>query len=265
MTVKPASRDRSSSPVLNLIQVLRCFTVETPELSVTSIAEQVGVHKSTVSRLLATLEVEQMVERDPESRKYRLGLGLIGIAGPLLASLDVRRLAYPVLNELSEASGETTALTVWDGSAAVTVEQIAGSQRIKHTSPMGTRYTTMHSASVMVLLAQQPADTATQLCRSGALVGYQGQRLDERTSSDIIEDFEQELAEVRDRGTAMNYGRTYDDEVGVSALVVDHRERPVAAVLVAAPAYRVSKDRAEELLHLCQRAADQISSRMGLA
>ncbi|MGO1182827.1 IclR family transcriptional regulator [Micrococcaceae sp. AOP34-BR2-30] len=259
-TTADADAERTSSPVLNLIHVLRCFTVESPEQGVTEIAERVGVHKSTVSRLLATLEKEMIVERVPSSRKYRLGMGLIGIAGPLLASLDVRRLAYPVLSDLSVTTGETAALMIWDGSAAVTVEQVAGPQRVKHTSSMGTRYATMHSASVMALLAYQEPGLARKLCTSGALIG---DGAEPSIWPELIDEYEAELEEIRSTGRAVNFRRTFDDEVGVCAVVTDHRGHPVAGVLIAAPAYRVDEQRCAELLERCTEAAALVSSRLG--
>ena len=59
------------------------------------------------------------------------------MAGPLLANLDVRRVSFPVLEELSERTGETAVLTIWDGTESVSVEQIPSRHLVKHTSPMG--------------------------------------------------------------------------------------------------------------------------------
>ena len=88
---------KGTSVIVNAIAVLRTFTGDEPLLGVTEIANRVGLHKSTVSRILATFEQEHLVERDPETRRFRLGLGLIAVAGPLLAELEERRVAYPVL------------------------------------------------------------------------------------------------------------------------------------------------------------------------
>ncbi|BAS13881.1 glycerol operon regulatory protein [Arthrobacter sp. Hiyo8] len=72
----PANGDSKGASVLeNAIAVLRSFTAEEPLLGVTEIAGRIGLHKSTVSRILATFEQEHLVERDPESRRFRLGLG----------------------------------------------------------------------------------------------------------------------------------------------------------------------------------------------
>src|SRR5699024_7351245 len=146
------SAARGASVVSNVLQVIRCFTVEEPQQGVTEIAEKVGLHKSSVSRILATLEQERVVERDEASRRYRLGLGLIAVAGPLLAELDVRRVALEDLQELAERTGETSALAVWNGAASVTVEQVPSRHQIKHTSVLGSHYRTALSSTVQVLL-----------------------------------------------------------------------------------------------------------------
>src|SRR5699024_7593464 len=148
-----------TSVVHNVIDVLRCFSKNEPLIGVTEIAQQVDLHKSSVSRLLATLESEGWVEQDPATRKYRLGLGLIAIAGPLLAIFDVRLIAYTYLQELALATQQTTVLAVCEGSAAVTVEQIASQRTIKHTPPLGAQYASTGSATVQTFLADMSPGT----------------------------------------------------------------------------------------------------------
>lgn len=193
--------------IVNVLQVIRCFTSDEPLQGVTEIAPQVGLHKSSVSRILATLEEEHVVERNEASRKYRLGLGLIAVAGPLLANLDVRRIAMEDLQTLCEITEETVALAIWDGSAAVTVEQVPSPQKIKHTSALGSRYTTGLSASVQVILAHMDPDHARRLL-SVCPISLDG---------DITPDqYLRRLADVRRDGYAVNYGETSEDEVGIS-------------------------------------------------
>src|SRR6476661_3073776 len=96
---------KGASVVVNAIAVLRTFTADEPLLGVTEIANRVGMHKSSVSRILATFEQENLVERDPETKRFRLGLGLIAVAGPLLAEMEERFVAYPVVRRVIESSG----------------------------------------------------------------------------------------------------------------------------------------------------------------
>ncbi|GAA4380544.1 IclR family transcriptional regulator [Paeniglutamicibacter cryotolerans] len=253
---EPRAEAKGASVIVNVIQVLRCFTLDEPLLGVTEIALRVGLHKSSVSRILATLEDQNIVERDEESRKFRLGLGLIAVAGPLLANLDVRRVAFPTLAELSETTGETAALTIWNGGEAISVEQIPSSKQVKHTSPMGSRYNTALSASVQVFLAHEPESEVRGLLESGSVI------LDPDTPGGI-EAYLLRLAAVRDAGYAVNHGETNIEEVGLAAPVHDHRGAVIAAVMIAAPYYRVPAERLQVLGRACRQAATQIGLRLG--
>jgi len=253
-TVTPESR--GTSVIVNAIAVLRCFSAEEPLLGVTEIAQRVGMHKSSVSRILATLEQEDLVERDPDSRRFKLGLGLIAVAGPLLAEMEERRVAYPLLRRLTEQTSETSALMVWNGSESMCVEQIASPQQVKHTAPLGARYHDAMSASVQVFLSMEPEDRVRALLRNGT-ISYPG--LDEAS----LDAYVLRVKDAATRGYATNYGESSLDEVGVAAVVYDHRGDPVAAVLIPAPRFRVSQERLQTLGEACAQTARLITTRLG--
>jgi DNA-binding IclR family transcriptional regulator len=245
-----------TSVILNAIEVLRCFTVEAPLLGVTEIAARVGLHKSTVSRILATLEQENLVERDPTTRRFQLGLGLIAVTGPLLAELDVRRAAYPALQALTARTGETSALLIWDGSQAFCVEQIASPQQVKHTTPLGTRYNTALSSSVQIFLADAGPEQTRTLLRDGKVLLPNADDLN-------IEKYLARLRTVSSVGYAINYGETSSDEVGIAAPVFDHRDHLAACVLLAAPRFRVPAENLQSMARDCAHAAKKITTRLG--
>jgi IclR family transcriptional regulator, acetate operon repressor len=247
---------RGISVLRNGIAVLRAFGVDEPLLGVSEIATRVGLHKSTVSRILATLESEDLVERDPSTRRFRLGLGVIAMAGPLLADLDVRRVAYPLLHQLSRQTGETVALMLWDGGEAVCVEQVPSLHQVKHTTPLGTRYADAASSSVQVFLARLEPFAVRNLLLKGT-IDLPG--LTEAT----LDAYLVRLQDVVERGHATNYGETSLEEVGVAAPVFDHRGEPVAAVLLSAPRFRVSTDQLDLLEEAVTGAAAAITSRLG--
>ncbi|MEX0427371.1 IclR family transcriptional regulator [Nocardioides sp. DS6] len=247
---------RGIAALKNGIAVLRAFSVEEPLLGVSEIAAKIGLHKSTVSRILSTLEAEDLVERDEASKRFRLGLGIIGMAGPLLADLDVRRVAYPYLGDLSRRVGETVALMVWDGSEAVCVEQVPSRRQVKHTTPLGTRYNDAASSSVQVFLAHFDAVAVRRLLTAGA-IELSG------VSEATLEAYAGRLRDVVERGYAINYGETSLEEVGVAAPVVDHRGDAVAAVLVSAPRFRVSREQATVIAEAARDCAREIGKRLG--
>lgn len=250
------SDSRGTSVIENAIAVLRCFSAAEPLLGVTEIAQRVGMHKSTVSRILATLEQEELVERGPDARRYKLGLGLIAVAGPLLAELDERRVAYPILQGLTERTGETSALMVWNGRESMCVEQIPSPQQVKHTAPLGARYHDAMSASVQVFLSLEREERARELLVNGT-IHFAG--LDEAA----LEAYLLRLVDVAARGYATNYGESALDEVGVAAPVFDHRGNLVAAVLIPAPRFRVSPEQLTNLGDAARKCARAITLRLG--
>ena len=252
---EPSGRGPLQS-VLNAISVLQAFSIAEPQLGVTEIARRVDLHKSTVSRILGTLEQEHMVSRDPETGRFGLGLGVITAAGPLLAHLDVRRLAYPTLLQLSEQTAETSALLLWNGSESVVVEQIESPRLVKHTTPLGARFAKAASSSVQVFLAYlEPAQTR-RLVSSGLI---------ELPIGVDAEDYLATLPEVATRGYATNEGNTDPEELSVAAPVFDHRGVVRAALLVSAPRSRVTAFQLDDIVRRLTAASSTLSARLGYA
>ncbi|MEO8222147.1 MAG: IclR family transcriptional regulator C-terminal domain-containing protein, partial [Specibacter sp.] len=176
--------------------------------------------------------------------------------GPLLAELEERRVAYPLLHRLTELTTETSALMVWNGRESMCVEQIASPQQVKHTAPLGARYQDAMSASVQVFLAEEPEERVRALILDGTIT-YAG--MDEAG----LEAYLLRLKDAATRGFATNYGESSMDEVGVAAPVYDHRGNLVAAVLIPAPRFRVSPERLQTLGEVCSQTARLITTRLG--
>src|SRR5687768_17583316 len=89
------------------------------ELGVTEIAARLDVHKSTAFRLVTTLELHELVEQNTDRGKYRLGIGVLQLAGATTARLDVVQRGRPVIRRLAEELGETVNITVLSGHEAL--------------------------------------------------------------------------------------------------------------------------------------------------
>lgn len=259
MAGRPRQNDEApqgaAASLLNGLGVLEAFSIEKPVLGVTEIALRVGLHKSTVSRILAGLEKAGYVQRDDETGRFRLGLGLIALSGPLLAELDVRRVAYPELERLTDATLETSALAVWNGSEAVVVEQIPSPHQVKHTAAIGTRYSKFESSSVRMFLAALPEPKAASLLEQGLVA--------RKPESALTADFAGELHAVREAGYAVNDGLTTPEEFGVSALVRDYKGAVVGCITASAPKSRVPESVVGELAARVVAAAAAVSARLG--
>ncbi len=225
------------------------------EAGVTELARRLGLHKSTASRLLATLERRGLVEQDGESGKYRLGLVVIRLAEQAERTLDLRGIAMPELERVARLTRETVSLAVLDGDESLTVAQADGPNLIAVADWTG-RSTPLHCvASGKVLLAALAEREVLRIVRRGLV------RHTERTIVEL-EPLLEELARVRRRGYATALG---EFEVGLNAVaapVVDARGSVIAAVDIWGPAFRLTPRRLPELAALAREAAATISARL---
>jgi IclR family transcriptional regulator, acetate operon repressor len=237
------------------IHLLKAFDNDQGELGVTDLSRLVGLPKSTVSRMLTTLEHEGLIERVPASDKYRLGFLLVRLAGRANHPGDVRAVAHPMLVELSARSHETVHLAVVDTDEVVNIEQISGPHLVRETNWIGRRTPFHCAANGKALLAYQPADMIARIL-AGPL-----QRFTERTITEPAQ-VRAELARVRELGYAYALGEIEVGLNGVAAPIRDARGAVVAAVSVGGPSYRVTHERLEDLSALVVEAAARISMRL---
>ena len=163
------------------------------EAGVTELARRLGLHKSTASRLLATLQKRGLVEQDDETGKYRLGLVVIRLAERAERTLDLRGIALPELERLARLTHETTGLGILDGDTLLAVAQVDGPNLVAVGDWTG-RATPLHCvASGKVLLSSLAEREVLRVVRRG-LVTYT-----ERTIVEL-EPLLEELARIRRRG-----------------------------------------------------------------
>ena len=246
--------------VLRAISLLRCFSMGAPELSVTELSNRLSVHKSTVSRLLATLSKEGLVDRNPESGKYRLGLGLLELAGQVLLHADLRQIARPFLRQLSETTQETVNLAILDGDLSFNLEQaVSYDRRVLGIGWLGRRAPLHASSTGKVLLAYHPREKWSSIL-SSPLIGYT-----DKTITDL-NDLSLELEKIYERGYATGLQEL---EVGLNAVaapVRDHQGEVIAAVSVTGPPSRLSKQHIHrEVAKQVVACAEQISQALGFS
>src|SRR5579875_2944096 len=116
------------------------------EAGVTAIASELGVHKSTAFRLVATLEHGGLVEQSEDRGKYRLGMGILRLAGATTARLDVVQEARPICRRLAADTGETVNVAVLSQSSALYLDQVAGSSSLQAHNWVG-QHIPLHATS----------------------------------------------------------------------------------------------------------------------
>jgi DNA-binding IclR family transcriptional regulator len=240
------------------VAVLRTFSVADPVLGVNEIARRVGVHKSTVSRILSTLEELGLVERDLDSGRYTVGGGIVALAAPLLATLDVRQVAAPYLEDLAKSCGETVSLSMWAGLEAVVVQQVVGPGAVQYFARVGRRNPAHATATGKAFLANLPESVVKKVLDRGL------PRLTDRTITGRKELLD-ELERVRRQGYAVADGEFDPDLSTVATAVRDNRDSVVAVVAASAPRFRFTREHQRKLVALVGETAARLSGRLGYA
>ena len=226
------------------------------EVGVTELSRRLGLHKSTASRLLATLERRGLVEQDEETGRYRLGLVVIRLAGRAERTLDLRGIALPELERLARLTHETAGLGVLEGDRVQFVAQADGPSLIAVGDWTGRASALHANASGKVLLASLAEREVLGIVRCGLT------RYTDRTITDL-EPLLEELARARRRGYAIALSELENGLNAVAAPVEDVRGRVVAAVELWGPSFRLTARRLPELAAHARETAAVISHRLG--
>lgn len=227
------------------------------EARVTEVAAEISVHKSTAFRLLGALEERGLVEQDQDRGKYRLGLGIVRLAGAVSARMDLTRYGRPVCERLARESGETVNLAVAQSHYAVNLDQVPGTFAIAAQNWVG-RLTPLHATSSgKVLLAHLDATRRTELLDAAGL-----QRFTPATITSVSK-LEKQLAAACERGYATTVEEYEQGLNAIAAPIRSHLGDVAAAVSVSGPAYRLTPARMDDFAPVLIAGADEISHRLG--
>jgi DNA-binding IclR family transcriptional regulator len=240
------------------LDVLLCFNKETPELTMTQIADQVGIHKSTAHRLLATLENRRFVHRDANTGVYRLGIRLLQMAYLTLEQSDLRLLAVPFMHQLCDKYEENIDLTVLDGADVVFINILEGPHRVKLAAAIGQRLPAFATASGKAILGFLPEKSVRRIIEQGM------PQLTPFTLS-TREKLFNNLKTVRELGFSISEQELEEQINAVAAPVLDQAGQPIASIAVAGPAYRLSLERMREIGPDLVVAAKKISQEIAMS
>jgi DNA-binding IclR family transcriptional regulator len=237
MTVRAAER---------ALDILLCF-VDQPELGLTEIAHRTSINKSTVFRLLATLESKGFVVRNPDTEKYKLGFRVWELAANMDHSDDPAVLFLPEMERLRDQVDETVSLYIRDGLERIRVQAVESRQTIRRVAPVGARMPLSVGASSKVLVAY-----ADPFVQKEVLADPHWPPTVDR------ERYQKQLEEIRKTGYAIS---VEEREAGTSAIAVPifNREgRIVAALAVSGPVGRWTPDRMTQFAPLIMAAAERM-------
>lgn len=250
------SQGQTIAAVERAADVLALFARRaSPNLGVTEIAQELGLSKAVVHRILSSFRAKEFIELDDATRRYRLGRQALALGLAYLDTIDVARMAHPTLQRLVEATNETATLSVRVGDGRVYIDQVTPPIDIKMMVKLGEHHPLHAGGSSKAMLAFLPPEEQ-EAYLAGPLV-----RLTDRTITDV-DALRAELAEIRRRGYAVSFGERQAGAGSVAAPLLDHRGLPVAVISVCGPVERFRGEVDELTAHLLA-ATRELSSRLG--
>ncbi|MCQ4087315.1 IclR family transcriptional regulator [Saccharibacillus sp. JS10] len=228
------------------LDILMCFT-RTGSLSLTEIAAEVGLHKSTVHRLMTTLEEKGFVSRDASTEKYRLGIKIWELSAHLSNTDDPALLLLPSMEKLRDELDETVSLYVRDGRERLRIQAVQSNQAIRRVAPVGARLPLYVGASSKVLVA------------------FSSEREQEYIISDPIwpdsanrTAFRDQLRTIRAEGYAISVEEREQGVTSVAAPIFDLKGNLAAALSVSGPLARLPVDQLRSYAPLLMERAREM-------
>jgi IclR family transcriptional regulator, KDG regulon repressor len=227
-----------------------------PGMSASELSRELDISKSTVSVLLTTLERHGLVQRDPLTRRVRLGLALVELAASVSTNIDIREAARPHLVRLRRHSGETAILHLVSGDDVTIAERSEADTQLKVVAPLGTRLPRLAGSVAKVLLAGMEPEEAELVVRARGLPAF--------TPRSIVDPdaYLEQVAQTRRRGYARENEEYLVGVSAVSAPVINHEGRTIGTISVACVKIR-ARERLNELAEPVMNAAAQTSRRLG--
>lgn len=242
------------------LDILGLFSPQNTSLSLMEVASQLELNKSTVFRLVSTLESMGYLERDPQTRRYRPSLKILHLGYTVINSLEVRQVARPHLESLSRELEETVSLCVLDGDHVVYVDRVRNKSIVGVLLKIGSRIPA-HSATVgKVLLADLTPGELDTFLNSAALTPCTSRTISER------EALVAELSKVRKNGYAICDGELAIGLRAAGAPIYDHEQKAIAAINVSGSSTTITLNHLKKVIvPAVVKTAAQISFALGYA
>ena len=239
------------------LRILEFLATEPKGCGISQIARRLGLPKNSVYRIVSTLFARDYLRRDPVAKTFTLSRKLLALGYAAVDDHNLIEKSLDVMRQLRDETEETTLIGVLVDNEGIVVEQVPSTHAVKFLIKVGHHFPLHTAAPGKAMVAFLPPDERGALLDRMTLT-----RFNERTITDRKQ-FEEELADVRAKGYAVDRGEEIDGLHCVAAPVFDHRARPLASIWVTGPSFRLRREDFPRVgLHVMEKA-EVISRRFG--
>ena len=254
---RPAFR-YSVRAVDKALRILETLGKESGDLGLVELSRHLAIEKSTLHRLLGTLEAREFIRRDPLSLRYSLGIRMLELGTAVTARSALGRAAVPVLDRLAVRSRQTVNLAVLDGDEILYVAKRESPDPLRLTVEVGRRLPVYCTALGKAMLAFRPAAEVRRLFG-------RRKRLRRFTPNTITDPREliDHLEEIRRTGVAVDREELVLGLRCLGAPVLDFTGYAVAGMSISAPAATLGEERMADLRSMLLEAVAEVSKALG--
>lgn len=252
----------SKSPYYQIKSIIKAFRlmellVTKNEFQLAELCRLLKSPKTTIHRMLLTLESLGYVQQNPQSLGYMAPIKIFELGGKVAQNLNLIQIAKPLMIKLSEKTGETINLGILDGTDVICVDKVESKQHLKLDQPIGYRAKAYQTGMGKAILAYLPEEEKAGLFAKH-IVGTGTSK-----SLKIVSAIEEDLKRVREQGYAVDNEEYMLGVRCVGAPIIDHNRKVVAGVSIAGPSLRIKEENIESLAKLIMETAALISNGLG--
>jgi len=240
------------------LKLLLSFMPYNQEAGTLELSNHLGLHKSTVSRLLGVLESYGFLQQNLQTKKFTLGPSISELGWALNESLNSHliRLAIPFVDQLRNSLEETVVLEVASGQSSVIAYMAEGPGPVRIKETIGGRHWYHAAAGAKVILAFSPAEFRDEILQK-ELIRCTPNTMVDRSA------LEKEMRLIRRQGFSFD---NEERNIGIRAFgcaVFNHEGKPVAGLVAAGPLQRITWNRRSAIIPLLKEAATKLSEQLG--
>ncbi|HEX2911949.1 MAG TPA: IclR family transcriptional regulator [Chloroflexia bacterium] len=239
--------------------VLEALAIARRPVAISELSQQLGLHISTVHRLLGTLIERGYARQDERSGRYLIGGRLLELAGGISEQVDLRQEAHPVLEQLAASVGETANLSVRSGNNLVYIDQVQSARLVRMFTRVGSSAPLYCTGSGKLFLAYSN-NLEQDLNRY-----LQDTTLEPHTPATLTtpQALREELHRIRERGFSFDQEEMEEGVICVAAPIFDRGGDLVAAISVSGPISRMNTPDINRIIEPVRASAAQVSQSLG--
>lgn len=241
------NKAKRKSSLENALTLLTLFSIDEPELSVTSVSQKLNVSKSTAHRLLTSLMREEFVYKDPKSNLYSLGSSILSLVNLVNSQIHISTEVIPLLNKIVENTKESAHLAILENLNVIFIQTIGGVYPCKDEIYLGSKRPAYSTAAGQILLAFQPESLKPSMLHLQSFTPY--------TITNLHE-LESRLLTIRSKGYAICKGEYCEHVTEIAVPVYRDNGDVIAAISIIANNERILSSRIQDpYIRLLQNAA----------